>query len=85
MLALRNERRQDSCQTHGTARISSRMKDEIIYARVPRELRSALERERKRMSKAAGAEVKTSAAIRAILEQKLLSKRRRATSERVAP
>lgn len=84
MLAPRDERRQDSCQTHGTARISSRMKDEIIYARVPRELRSALERERKRMSKAAGAEVKTSAVIRAILERDLLSKRRRSASDRAA-
>jgi hypothetical protein len=44
---------------------------EIIYARVPRELRSALEQERKRMSKAAGAKVKTSAVIRTILERGL--------------
>ena len=43
----------------------------MIYARVPSELRSALERERKRMSKVAGAEVKTSAVIRAILEKAL--------------
>jgi hypothetical protein len=49
--------------------------DEIIYARVPGKLKDALERERKRLSKANGAEVKTSAVIRSILEQKLLSKR----------
>ena len=48
----------------------------IIYARVPGDLRAALERERKRMSKVAGAEVKTSAVIRAILERALRSKRR---------
>ena len=50
--------------------------DEFIGIRVPRKLRSALEQERKRMSKAAGAEVKTSAVIRAILEEKLRPKRR---------
>ena len=43
----------------------------IIYTRVSHQLRNALERERKRMSKAAGAEVKTSAVIRAILERAL--------------
>lgn len=41
---------------------------EIIYARVPRELRSDLERERKRMSKVTGEKVKTSAVIRSLLE-----------------
>jgi hypothetical protein len=45
--------------------------DEFIGIRVPGELRGALERERQRMSKAAGAEVKTSAVIRAILERSL--------------
>jgi hypothetical protein len=50
--------------------------DEIIYARVPGELKVALERERRRMSKIAGAEVKTSAVVRAILEQALRSGRR---------
>jgi hypothetical protein len=50
--------------------------EEALNVRVPKELRSALERERKRMSKAAGAEVKTSAVIRAILEQALRGKRR---------
>jgi hypothetical protein len=47
------------------------MNDDIVYARVPRALKGALEQERRRMSKAAGAEVKTSAVIRAILEQHL--------------
>lgn len=55
--------------------VGSEMKhDQIIYARVPRDLRSALERERKRMSKKAGAEVKTSAVVRALLEQALKSR-----------
>ena len=52
--------------------------DEIIYARIPCGLKKALERERKRMSKAAGAEVKTSAVIRAILEEALRKKSRAA-------
>lgn len=52
--------------------------DEIIYARIPKALRGDLERERRRMSKAAGAEVKTSAVIRSILELHLKSKRRAA-------
>ncbi len=55
--------------------MSNGKQEAIIYARVQLALRRALERERKRMSKIAGAEVKTSAVIRAILEQKLLSKR----------
>jgi hypothetical protein len=50
--------------------------DKFIGIRVPEELHGALERERKRMSKVAGAEVKTSAVIRAILERTLRSKRR---------
>lgn len=50
--------------------------DETIGVRVPRALRDALERERRRMSRAAGAEVKMSATIRALLERSLLSKRR---------
>ena len=53
--------------------------DTIIYARIPHELRGALERKRKRMSKAAGGEVKTSAAIRALLEQALREDRRTKT------
>jgi predicted site-specific integrase-resolvase len=56
----------------------------IIYARVPSKLRKALERERRCMSIAAGAEVKTSAVIRAILERALFTKRRSASSERAA-
>jgi hypothetical protein len=58
--------------------------DAKVDVRIPGELRGALERERKRMSKAAGAEVKTSAVIRSILELHLRTKRRHATSERVA-
>ena len=58
--------------------------DASLNIRVPGELRGALERERKRMSKAAGAEVKTSAVIRAILTQALRTKRRPSTSERAA-
>lgn len=79
MLAPRRERRQGSCQTDETevyrGHMSNGKQEAIIYARVQLALRRALERERKRMSKIAGAEVKTSAVIRAILEQKLLSKR----------
>ena len=45
--------------------------DVIVGVRMPRKLKSALERERRRMSRAAGAEVKTSAVIRALLEQAL--------------
>ena len=50
--------------------------DEIIYARVPGKLKAALERERQRMSRKAGAEVQTSAVIRSILERALRGKRR---------
>lgn len=49
--------------------------DEIIYARVPGKLKAALERERRRMSRKAGAEVQTSAVIRAILERALRTAR----------
>jgi len=45
--------------------------DEIVYARVPAELKEALEKKRRSMSKAGGAEIKTSAVIRAILEKSL--------------
>jgi len=48
---------------------------EKVDLRLPPELRNAVELERKRMSKRAGAEVKTSAVIRAILAEKLMSKR----------
>ncbi len=47
------------------------MNDVIVGVRMPRKLKGALERERRRMSRAAGAEVKTSAVIRALLEQAL--------------
>lgn len=57
--------------------------DDKVDVRIPSELRSALERQRLRMSKKAGAEVKTSAVIRSILEQALKPKRRLA-SERAA-
>ena len=55
--------------------------DEFVGFRIPNELRSALERKRQKMSRAAGAEVKTSAVIRALLtkslrdEMKLAAKR----------
>jgi len=55
-----------------------------VDLRLPNELRSALERERRRMSKAAGAEVKMSAVIRSLLEQALKSKRRPTAIERAA-
>ncbi len=48
--------------------------DETIGVRIPSELRAALERERQRMSKKAGAEVKASAVIRSILERALLKR-----------
>lgn len=51
--------------------------DETIAIRLPGELREAVERERRRMSRAAGAEVKMSAVIRAILEQALRDRRAR--------
>ena len=72
-----------ACQTHEPVYRSGSVKDEIIYARVPGTLREALEDERRRMSAAAGAEVKTSAAIRALLEEALREKKRRA-ARRVA-
>ena len=59
-------------------------KNEFIGVRVPGAIRGALEQERRRMSKKAGAEVKTSAVIRSILERALRAKRRSATSERAA-
>jgi hypothetical protein len=47
------------------------VKEIIIGIRVPRALRTKLERERKRASRKAGADVKLSSLIRAILEQHL--------------
>lgn len=58
--------------------------EEVVGVRMPGELRGALERERRRMSKVAGAEVKTSAVIRAILELHLRPKRRPTASEHAA-
>lgn len=55
--------------------VTSVKHNEKVDVRLPSALRSALEQERRRMSKTIGAEVKTSAVIRAILEQKLLPKR----------
>lgn len=52
-------------------------KDETIAVRIPGELRDALERERQARSKRAGAEVKASAVIRSILEEKLLKRTER--------
>jgi hypothetical protein len=54
-----------------------------VDVRLPIQLRTALERERRRMSKTLGSEVKTSFVVRALLEQALRSKRRPA-SERAA-
>lgn len=54
--------------------------DKKVDVRLPSELHGALELERRRMSKAAGSEVKTSVVIRSILEQKLLPRRRRAAA-----
>ena len=48
--------------------------DETIGVRLPGKLREALERERQRMSRKAGAEVKISSVIRSILEKALLSR-----------
>lgn len=61
---------------HYDARYLSRVEhDETIAVRVPRKLRAALERERRDMSQKAGAEVKTSAVIRSILERALAKNR----------
>jgi hypothetical protein len=50
-----------------------------VDVRLPIKLRSAVERERRRMSKVLGTEVKTSVAIRALLERAL-----KQTNERAA-
>ena len=84
MLAAGRRRRQDTCQTSRTRLDVLNMNDKIIYARVPGELQGALERERQRMCKAAGAEVKTSAAIRALLEKALRKKKTASSRERAA-
>jgi len=51
---------------------------ESVAFRMTPELREALEKERRQMSRAAGAEVKTSAVIRAILERALFKPAKRA-------
>jgi hypothetical protein len=51
---------------------------EKVDLRLSPELRNAVEAERRRMSKRAGVEMKTSVVIRAILTEKLMSKRRAA-------
>lgn len=60
------------------------MKDEYIGIRVPSALKSALAQEQKRMSRKAGAEVKTSAVIRAILEERLLRQPRSRSATKAA-
>lgn len=52
--------------------------DVFVGFRITGELREELERERKRRSRKAGAEVQTSAVIRAILEEKLRRGKRKA-------
>jgi len=69
---------------YGFAYGLGRMKNEFIGVRVSGELRRALKNECKRISKSSGVEVKESAVIRSILEQKLIPKRRSVTSERAA-
>jgi len=55
-----------------------------VDVRLPIQLRTALERERRRMSKEFGTEVKTSFVVRSLLERALKPKRRPASSERAA-
>ena len=50
--------------------------DDKLDLRIPAELRSALEREQRRMSKAVGTDMKMSAVVRAILERALRNRRR---------
>ena len=57
------------------------VKDETLTVRMPGELRGELERERQRMSRAAGAEVKTSSVVRAILERELQPKKKGKSSK----
>lgn len=51
--------------------VGSVKNEETIGVRIPKELRGAIEREQQRMSRKAGAEVKMSAVIRALLERAL--------------
>ena len=55
-----------------------------VDVRLPRELRAALERERLRMSKEQGTEVKTSFVVRSLLERALRPKRRSTSIGRAA-
>jgi len=58
-----------ACQTSQTGVDSESVKhDDIVTIRLPKTLRGKLDRERQRMSRAIGAEVKESSVIRAILE-----------------
>lgn len=52
------------------------MNDETISVRIPAEIKDALERKRRQMVRSVGAEVKTSAVIRAILVKDLRKKRK---------
>jgi len=51
---------------------------DYLNIRLPRQLTLAIERERQRMSKKIGAEVKTSAIVRAALEKQFVRKARAA-------
>jgi len=55
-----------------------------IEVRVPDALTDEIERERKRMSRAAGAELNTSAVIRALLERGLKATKRTSRSREAA-
>lgn len=83
MLALRTSYGQGACRT-SSVRLDSASMETKVDVRLPRELRRALERERLRMSKALGAEVKTSFVVRSLLERALHPKRRPAAIERAA-
>jgi hypothetical protein len=50
--------------------------DQYVGFRLPRDLSRALEQERRRLSRERGTELKTSAAIRTILERDLRSQRK---------
>jgi len=58
-----------------------RKNDGKVDVRIPLGLQRELERERRRMSKALGTEVKTSVAVRSLLERALKPKRRAASNE----
>lgn len=78
MLPPGGEGRQETCRTNlACVTVGPVKHTKKVDLRLPDALREAVELERQRMSKAAGTEVKTSAVIRSILEQKLLTKRAR--------